>query len=80
MVKEALNRFSMKMTTDRQKRHRNGMIRVRKSRRCTGGFGEDVSAELSISTFAIFLLCSLRIITLSCVLLSRVEFLSSLNI
>ena len=60
---EAWNRFSMMMATDRQKRQRNGIRRVRRSRRCTGG-GEKVDwpveASLAISspclvTFLIFL-------------------------
>ena len=76
--KEALNRFSRNMTTDKQKRQMNGIIRVRKSRRCTGVFGElDGSADVSI---LIFLNSSVKFLILLFCMISMVEFMSPLNI
>ena len=78
LEKEALHRFSMNMTTDKQKRQMNGMIRVIKSRRCAGGLGEeDGSADVSI---LIFLNSSVKFLILLFCMISMVEFLSPLNI
>ena len=77
MENEALNRFSMKMTTDKQKRQRNGIMRVRKSRRCTGGLGKDGSADVSISTFA---KSWFKLMILLFFKFSVVEFMSPLKI